>query len=166
GLDRFSGSNAHWPHAPVSKLKPSRHHLCVVFQILLYFYVHPAVSPINPLPPLSGRAPPHILPLALSDKHVLVAVGSPIVLQCQVSEPAAQVTWARDQVELFCRTGLDMKRDGCVRKLMVHCAKPSDAGLYSCSLAQDVVTFRVHVQGEVCGHYQSSLDAVFHLMLF
>ncbi|XP_072301437.1 obscurin isoform X2 [Eucyclogobius newberryi] len=94
---------------------------------------------------VKGRAA-HILPLALSDKHKLACVGAPIVLQCQVSEAAAQVTWAKDHMELFCRTGLDMKRDGCLRKLMVHCAKLCDAGTYSCSLAHDVVTFSVRVQ--------------------
>ncbi|KAK7938649.1 hypothetical protein WMY93_001975 [Mugilogobius chulae] len=94
---------------------------------------------------VKGRAP-HILPLSLSDTHKLVCVGAPIVLQCQVSEAAAQVTWAKDHVELFCRTGLDMKRDGCLRKLMVHCAKACDAGSYSCSLQHNTVTFNVHVQ--------------------
>ncbi|CAL9689685.1 unnamed protein product [Knipowitschia caucasica] len=93
---------------------------------------------------VKGRA--RLLPTTLSERHRLVRAGAPIVLQCQVSEVAAQVTWSKERVELFCRTGLDMKREGCVRKLLVHCAKPSDAGMYSCSLSGDVVTFIVAVQ--------------------
>uniref|UniRef100_A0AAV2JX76 Obscurin-like protein 1 n=1 Tax=Knipowitschia caucasica TaxID=637954 RepID=A0AAV2JX76_KNICA len=94
-----------------------------------------------------GRA--RLLPTTLSERHRLVRAGAPIVLQCQVSEVAAQVTWSKERVELFCRTGLDMKREGCVRKLLVHCAKPSDAGMYSCSLSGDVVTFIVAVQADM-----------------
>lgn len=106
-------------------------------------------SSLKPLsfPPL-GRSP-HILPMALSEKYKMVSVGCPIVLQCEVSDPGAQVSWAKDEVELFCKTGLDMKRDGHLRKLMVHSAKLSDTGVYSCSLADDAVTFNVDVQGEV-----------------
>uniref|UniRef100_A0A7N6ACN1 Obscurin-like protein 1 n=1 Tax=Anabas testudineus TaxID=64144 RepID=A0A7N6ACN1_ANATE len=65
---------------------------------------------------------------------------------CEVSEPLAQVSWFKDEVELFCKTGLDMKRDGSVRKLMIHSAKVSDSGVYSCSLDDDVVTFNVDVE--------------------
>lgn len=75
-------------------------------------------------------------------------MGLPIILQCEVSEDAAQVSWFKDVVELFCRTGLDMKRDGRLRKLIIHSAKVSDSGLYTCSLANDAVTFHVDVEGD------------------
>lgn len=42
-----------------------------------------------------------------------------------------------------------MKRDGNLRKLIIHSAKASDSGLYSCSLADDVVTFHVDIEGEL-----------------
>ncbi|XP_065818088.1 obscurin isoform X1 [Labrus bergylta] len=94
---------------------------------------------------VKGRSP-KIMPVSLSEKNKLIAVGCPIILQCEVSDPASQVSWFKDEVELFCKTGLDMKRGGSVRKLMIHSAKVSDAGLYSCSLADDVVTFHVDVE--------------------
>uniref|UniRef100_A0A672IC11 Obscurin-like protein 1 n=1 Tax=Salarias fasciatus TaxID=181472 RepID=A0A672IC11_SALFA len=70
----------------------------------------------------------------------------PITLQCEVSDPLAQVSWSKDEVELFCKTGLDMKRDGALRKLMIHSAKVSDSGHYNCKLDDDVVTFHVDVE--------------------
>ncbi|XP_047193057.1 uncharacterized protein LOC118320565 isoform X3 [Scophthalmus maximus] len=94
---------------------------------------------------VKGRLP-QIMPILPSEKCKRIAVGFPIILQCEVSEPVAQVSWFKDGVELFCKTGLDMKRDGSFRKLMIHSAKVSDSGPYSCSLADDVVTFHVDIE--------------------
>ncbi|XP_034077352.1 obscurin-like protein 1 isoform X5 [Gymnodraco acuticeps] len=94
---------------------------------------------------VEGRSP-KIMPIPLSEKYKMITMGGQIVLQCEVSDPVAQVSWFKDEVELFCKTGLDMKRDGSQRKLMIHSAKVSDSGLYSCSLADDVVTFQVDVE--------------------
>ncbi|XP_068561252.1 obscurin isoform X1 [Cebidichthys violaceus] len=94
---------------------------------------------------IEGRSP-QIMPIPLSEKYKMVAMGCPIILQCEVSDPVAQVSWFKDEVELFSKTGLDMKRDGSLRKLMIHSAKVSDSGLYSCSLADDVVTFHVDIE--------------------
>ncbi|XP_041663267.1 obscurin-like isoform X16 [Cheilinus undulatus] len=94
---------------------------------------------------VKGRSP-KIMPVSLSEKHRMVSIGCPIILQCEVSDSASQVSWFKDEEELFCKTGLDMKRDGSVRKLIIHSAKVSDSGLYSCSLADDVVTFHVDVE--------------------
>lgn len=96
---------------------------------------------------LLGRSP-QIMPVPQSEKYKMVAIGSPIILQCEVSDPVAQVSWFKEDVELFCKTGLDMKRDGSLRKLIIHSAKVSDAGLYSCNLADDVETFHVDIQGD------------------
>lgn len=97
--------------------------------------------------PLLGRSP-QIMPIPLSEKYKMIAFGCPVILQCEVSDPVAQVSWFKDGVELFCKTGLDMKRDGTLRKLIIPSAKVSDSGLYSCSLTDDVVTFRVDIEGD------------------
>ncbi|XP_034740735.1 obscurin-like isoform X5 [Etheostoma cragini] len=94
---------------------------------------------------VEGRSP-QIMPIPLSEKYKMIALGCPIILQCKVSEPLAQVSWFKDELELFCKTGLDMKRDGTLRKLIIHSAKVTDSGLYSCSLADDVVGFHVDVE--------------------
>ena len=91
---------------------------------------------------------PQIMPIPLSQKYKMITPGCPIILQCEVSDPVAQVSWFKDQVELYSKTGLDMKRDGCLRKLMIQSAKVSDSGLYSCSLIDNVVTFHVDVKGD------------------
>ncbi|XP_027878730.1 obscurin-like protein 1 isoform X11 [Xiphophorus couchianus] len=89
---------------------------------------------------------PRIMATPFSEKYKLIRIGSPIFLQCEVSDPAAQVSWFKDEVELFSKTGLDMKRDGTLRKLIIHSAKVSDSGLYSCSLADEAVTFHVDIE--------------------
>ncbi|KAM4558646.1 obscurin-like protein 1 isoform 7-T7 [Odontesthes bonariensis] len=94
---------------------------------------------------IKGRSA-QITAIPLSERNKMIRIGCPIILQCEVSDPAAQVTWLKDAVELFCKTGLDMKRDGSLRKLMIDSAKVSDSGLYSCSLIDDVVTFHVDVE--------------------
>ncbi|XP_019115979.2 obscurin isoform X5 [Larimichthys crocea] len=94
---------------------------------------------------VKGRSP-QIMPIPLSEKYKMIAFGCPVILQCEVSDPVAQVSWFKDGVELFCKTGLDMKRDGTLRKLIIPSAKVSDSGLYSCSLTDDVVTFRVDIE--------------------
>ncbi|XP_030284379.1 obscurin-like protein 1 isoform X1 [Sparus aurata] len=94
---------------------------------------------------VKGRSP-QIMPIPQSEKYKMITIGCPIILQCEVSDPVAQVSWFKDEVELFCRTGLDMKRDGSLRKLMINSAKVSDSGLYSCSLIDDVVTFHVDIE--------------------
>lgn len=97
--------------------------------------------------PLVGQSP-RIMATPFSEKYKLIRIGSPIFLQCEVSDPAAQVSWFKDEVELFSKTGLDMKRDGTLRKLIIHSAKVSDSGLYSCSLADEAVTFHVDIEGD------------------
>ncbi|KAI4805218.1 hypothetical protein KUCAC02_009844 [Chaenocephalus aceratus] len=68
---------------------------------------------------VEGRSP-KIMPIPLSEKYKMITMGRQIVLQCEVSDPVAQVSWFKDEV--------------------------SDSGLYSCSLADDVVTFQVDVE--------------------
>lgn len=96
---------------------------------------------------LLGRSP-QIMPIPPSEKYRMVAIGCPIILQCEVSDPAAQVSWFKDGGELYCKTGLDMKRDGSMRKLIIQSAKLSDSGVYGCSLTDDIVTFHVDVKGD------------------
>ena len=86
----------------------------------------------------------------MSEQFKAISIGSPVVLQCELHDPVAQVSWCKDGVELYSKTGLDMKRNGHVRKLVINSAKASDSGLYSCCLSRDVVTFQVEVQGDCC----------------
>ncbi|TKS67636.1 Obscurin [Collichthys lucidus] len=107
---------------------------------------------------VKGRSP-QIMPIPLSEKYKMIAFGCPVILQCEVSDPVAQVSWVKDGVELFCKTGLDMKRDGTLRKLIIPSAKVSDSGLYSCSLTDDVVTFRVDIEAVPEAERSKSVEA-------
>ncbi|XP_020568747.1 obscurin isoform X11 [Oryzias latipes] len=89
---------------------------------------------------------PQIMPILPSEKHKVVGFGCPIILQCEVSDPAAQVSWCKDGTELFSKTGFDMKRHGRLRKLMIHSAKACDSGIYNCRLLDDTVTYHVDVE--------------------
>ncbi|XP_036065558.1 obscurin-like [Oryzias melastigma] len=89
---------------------------------------------------------PQIIPIPPSEKHKVVGIGCPIILQCEVSDPAAQVSWCKDGTELFSKTGFDMKRHGRLRKLMIHSAKACDSGVYDCRLLDDTVTYHVDVK--------------------
>lgn len=91
---------------------------------------------------------PQIIPIPPSEKHKVVGIGCPIILQCEVSDPAAQVSWCKDGTELFSKTGFDMKRHGRLRKLMIHSAKACDSGVYDCRLLDDTVTYHVDVKGD------------------
>ena len=101
-----------------------------------------------------------IKPIPMSEKFKALSVGSPVVLQCELQDPVAQVSWCKDGVELYSKTGLDMKRNGHVRKLVINSAKASDSGLYSCCLSLDVVTFQVEVQGDCCVCYGLSFITI------
>ncbi|XP_017285852.1 obscurin-like protein 1 isoform X3 [Kryptolebias marmoratus] len=94
---------------------------------------------------IKGQSP-KIMAIPVAEKYKIIRIGLPIILQCQVSDPTAQVSWFKERVELFSKTGLDMKRDGSLRKLIIQSSKVSDSGLYSCSLADDVVTFHVDIE--------------------
>ncbi|XP_071196237.1 obscurin isoform X3 [Salvelinus alpinus] len=87
-----------------------------------------------------------IMPLSPMERNKSVEIGTPIVLQCELSDPLAQVCWSKDEMKLFPKTGLDIQSEANVKRLVIHSAELSDSGLYCCSLADDAMTFKVDVQ--------------------
>ncbi|XP_070978830.1 obscurin isoform X13 [Oncorhynchus clarkii lewisi] len=87
-----------------------------------------------------------IMPLSPMERNKSVEIGTPIVLQCELSDPLAQVCWSKDEIKLFPKTGLDIQSEANVKRLVIHSAELSDSGLYCCSLADDAMTFKVDVQ--------------------
>uniref|UniRef100_A0A3P8XYP1 Obscurin-like protein 1 n=1 Tax=Esox lucius TaxID=8010 RepID=A0A3P8XYP1_ESOLU len=87
-----------------------------------------------------------ILELPPMERNKSVEVGSPIVLQCELSDSTGQVCWSKDDMKLFTKAGLDIQSEANVRRLVVHSAELSDSGLYCCSLADDAITFKVDIQ--------------------
>ncbi|XP_064165965.1 obscurin-like protein 1 isoform X8 [Anguilla rostrata] len=96
---------------------------------------------------LGFEAPPaHFKELAEDDRSRSVEAGCPIVLQCEISDSNAQVSWAKDGVQLHPQSGVDIQSEGQMRKLVIQSAERSHSGVYSCGFAEEVVIFKVDVQ--------------------
>uniref|UniRef100_A0A8C3TM01 Obscurin-like protein 1 n=1 Tax=Catharus ustulatus TaxID=91951 RepID=A0A8C3TM01_CATUS len=80
--------------------------------------------------------------------------GMPVLLECQVSTPDAPVCWLKDGKAVPLDDIIAMQAEGCVRRLLLRSACPSDTGVYTCDAGDDAVSFVVTVTGElgtVCG---------------
>lgn len=83
-----------------------------------------------------------------AERNKSIQTGYPIVLQCELSDPSAQVHWYKDGSKLLPQTGVDIIADGLVRKLSVHSAEFFHSGLYCCKTKGDTITFNVDIKGE------------------
>uniref|UniRef100_A0A4W4H0J2 Obscurin like cytoskeletal adaptor 1b n=1 Tax=Electrophorus electricus TaxID=8005 RepID=A0A4W4H0J2_ELEEL len=93
------------------------------------------------------KAPPlRFKQLSEVEKNQSVEVGSPIVLKCEISDPAAQVCWYKNGTELSPKKELNIQSDGNLRKLILPSAKLSDTGHYMCGNQDDAISFKVDVQ--------------------
>uniref|UniRef100_A0A8C2KXV9 Obscurin-like protein 1 n=1 Tax=Cyprinus carpio TaxID=7962 RepID=A0A8C2KXV9_CYPCA len=93
------------------------------------------------------QAPPvrfSILPE--DERNKSIEAGSPIALQCELSDPLAQVSWYKDGVKLLLQSGLDFKSKGTKRQLIVQSAEFYHSGVYSCKTRGDAVHFNVDVK--------------------
>nr|XP_055070970.1 obscurin-like protein 1 isoform X12 [Misgurnus anguillicaudatus] len=72
--------------------------------------------------------------------------GSTMTLQCELSDPLAQVSWYKDGVKLMPEDGLDIKSEGKTRKLTVQSTEFYHSGVYSCKTRGDAVHFNVEVK--------------------
>ncbi|XP_034429709.1 obscurin-like protein 1 isoform X15 [Hippoglossus hippoglossus] len=90
--------------------------------------------------------PVTITTLCEAERNKSVEAGEPIVLQCEVSDPNAQVAWYKDGINLRDAAGQDMVAEGSIRTLAVRSAMPSHAGIYSCKTTDDAVQFHVDVK--------------------
>lgn len=74
-------------------------------------------------------------------------VGSPLVLEVEVSRATAEVTWQVNGREVEEGGNLATSAEGLVRRLTVQSAAVEDSGSYSCRADEDRVDFQVHVSG-------------------
>lgn len=86
------------------------------------------------------------IPEAMRTKSV--EAGSPIVLQCVVSEPEAHVCWYKDEMQLIANSGLRIHSEGNTRTLVVQSAEVSHAGVYQCTTQDDTMDFQVEIKGD------------------
>lgn len=77
-----------------------------------------------------------------------IEVGCPIVLQCVVSDPEAQVCWYKDEMQLISHSGLEISSKGNRRTLVVECAEVCHSGVYRCTTQDDTMEFQVDIKGD------------------
>ncbi|XP_067300487.1 obscurin-like protein 1 isoform X3 [Pseudorasbora parva] len=91
-------------------------------------------------PPVRFSAVPEV------KRRQCIEPGCPIILQCEISDSTAQVQWYKDGDQLLVKSGVDIKSDDCMRTLSIQSARPSHAGVYSCSTKDDVIKFHVEIR--------------------
>ncbi|XP_075368115.1 obscurin-like protein 1 [Mycteria americana] len=74
-----------------------------------------------------------------------VPAGLPVLLECQVSPPGATVRWLKDGEAVPLDDVIAVQAEGCVRRLLLRSAGPSDTGTYTCDAGDDSVSFVVTV---------------------
>ncbi|XP_062435371.1 obscurin-like protein 1 isoform X2 [Rhea pennata] len=71
--------------------------------------------------------------------------GLPVLLECEVSPAGAPVRWLKDGEAVPPDDVIAVQAEGCVRRLLVRSAGPSDSGIYTCDAGDEAVSFMVTV---------------------
>jgi len=77
-----------------------------------------------------------------------VIAGSPIALQCELSDSSGQVSWYKDGTKLLPQSGVDIQSQGNLRSLVVPSAEQVHTGVYRCESKDDDIQFSVEVKGD------------------
>ena len=77
-----------------------------------------------------------------------IEAGCPFELQCEISNPAAHVSWYKDGRELEPQGEIETLSEGAKRKLSVLAAEVQHTGIYTCKTADDAIRFNVDVKGD------------------
>ncbi|CAL8372024.1 unnamed protein product [Arctogadus glacialis] len=94
------------------------------------------------VPPVKFSAIPEQL------RNKTIEAGCPIVLQCVVSDPEAQVCWYKGPTQLLSNAELEIQSEGHTRSLVIQFAEPGHSGVYSCASEDDTMEFRVEIRGD------------------
>ncbi|XP_030342820.1 obscurin-like protein 1 [Strigops habroptila] len=86
-----------------------------------------------------------IAPVPEAERLREVPMGLPVLLECQVSHPDAPVHWLKDGEAVPPDDIIAVQAEGCVRRLLLRSAGPSDTGVYTCDAGDDAVSFVVTV---------------------
>lgn len=86
-------------------------------------------------------------------RNKFIEAGCPIILQCEISESPAKVSWFKDGVPLHQEPGLDIKSEGTMRALIIQSAELKHSGMYSCEARDDQIAFKVDVAGDFESKY-------------
>uniref|UniRef100_A0A3B4E0K3 Obscurin-like protein 1 n=1 Tax=Pygocentrus nattereri TaxID=42514 RepID=A0A3B4E0K3_PYGNA len=84
-------------------------------------------------------------PLSEMDRNKFVEV----VLQCEIADPEAPVSWYKDGIQLQTKNGLVIQSEDRIRRLVVPTAELCHSGVYNCEAMDDVIKFKVYVKGDL-----------------
>nr|XP_015214696.1 PREDICTED: obscurin-like protein 1 isoform X6 [Lepisosteus oculatus] len=90
-------------------------------------------------PPVRFRALPE------AERIKSIEAGCPIALQCELSDPNAQVCWYKDGVKLP-HSGIDIQSEGNVRRLVIQSADLHHSGVYRCETDNDAIYFKMDIK--------------------
>lgn len=82
------------------------------------------------------------------DRNKFVEIGNPIVLYCELSDPATPVHWYKNGVKIQTLEGQHIQSEGTMRRIVIQSAEFSHSGVYCCDAIDDVIRFNVEVEGE------------------
>ncbi|XP_064831806.1 obscurin-like protein 1 [Oncorhynchus masou masou] len=85
-------------------------------------------------------------PLSEMDRNKFVELGNPIVLYCELSDPAVPVHWYKNGVEVHTVEGLHIQSEGTMRRIVIQSSEFSHSGVYCCDAIDDVIRFNVEVE--------------------
>uniref|UniRef100_A0A8C6WGI6 Obscurin like cytoskeletal adaptor 1b n=1 Tax=Neogobius melanostomus TaxID=47308 RepID=A0A8C6WGI6_9GOBI len=84
--------------------------------------------------------------LSEAEQRKTVMEGSPLALQCELSDASGQVTWYKDGATLLPDTGVDIQTEGHRRSVFVPSVERQHSGVYRCQSKDDDVQFTVDIQ--------------------
>ena len=82
---------------------------------------------------------PHAFGKGLEGSKVALA-GEDLMFEAEVTSPAAECVWFKDNVRLESSVKHEVIADGLSRKLIVHNCKPEDKGCYTCAIGDETKT--------------------------
>ncbi|XP_065493478.1 obscurin-like protein 1 isoform X4 [Caloenas nicobarica] len=86
-----------------------------------------------------------IAPVPEAEQLREVPAGLPVLLECRVSPPDTPVCWWKDGEAVPLDDIIAVQAEGCVRRLLLRSAGPSDTGTYTCDAGDDAMSFMVTI---------------------
>ncbi len=85
-----------------------------------------------------------------AQRTICIESGRHFKLQCEVSDPDAQVWWYKDGNEVLPQDGMaTVAYEEAMRTLSVQSAELCHCGTYSCKTNNDAISFHVEIKGDL-----------------
>lgn len=119
----------------------------MIVQTNIFIYILTCYTPIKSFP-MFIAPPVRFSALPETERNKSIQSGHPLILNCELSDPSAQVQWYKDGSKLVSQTGFNILTDGLARKLTIHSAELFHSGQYCCKTKSDSITFKVDIKGD------------------